>query len=173
MNIDAIYKNYEYLAKQYSYKVFNLQNTALERVDVEQELKMKLFMSIKAYLKKIDDYNNTGRLKPVPLKFYLRTVMINKVRDIITDINKVNFCNIDEVNLSPSTNNEHYFTKTDIIVDGQEITGILKGREKKLVKIYIACNFNIEEVYKFGKSKTEVNNLVKQGMDKIKIYLKN
>lgn len=87
-NVLKLYKKYEYLAYLYSYKLFYIERLGYEKADLVQELKLKVYTSILMYLKKWKYYKKTGLVKPVPLKFYIKTALVNKIKDLIGSIKR-------------------------------------------------------------------------------------
>src|ERR1017187_5555960 len=88
----VLYSRYEYLANIYSNKLYDYDLIAFEREDFQQELKLRLYNAILAYAKKWKEYKDTGRYKPVPLVFYLKTVLNNRLKDYVKQIQKEREC---------------------------------------------------------------------------------
>lgn len=95
--IEKIYFRHEKMVDYYASKVFNERNVSLTKDDIKQELKMRLWSAIQTYLKKYEDYMKNDGVKPIPLPFYLKTVMINRIKDFIKEINTVQNVSVEEV----------------------------------------------------------------------------
>ena len=82
------YEKYEYLAYRYANHIYDIHYLGFERQDLIQELKLKIFTSIKNFGIKWGKYKKTGFCKPVPLVKYLESCMNMKLRDYIKEIQK-------------------------------------------------------------------------------------
>ncbi len=102
--VETLYKKYEPLARKYANKVFGYECTAFEYEDILQELKIKIFESIKAYGRRWIKYQEGTATKPVPLQYYLETACANRVRDFARTISIENLhSSIDEMNYDYGT----------------------------------------------------------------------
>jgi len=79
--VTRFYKHYLPLIRQYMRKI-EIADAAIELSDIEQELKMKLYQSIIAYGKKWAYYRKTGKLKPIPIEYYIKTTLNNRMIDL-------------------------------------------------------------------------------------------
>lgn len=79
--VTLFYKKYEYLIKGYVEKI-EIADKSIELADIEQELRLKLFTSIISYGKKWGHYKKTEKLKPIPIEFYIKTVLNNRMIDL-------------------------------------------------------------------------------------------
>lgn len=178
--VEEFFNKYEYLADYYAKKIWDSNKIGMDIDDIRQELKIKLFLSIKAYAKKWKLYKDTGKQKPIPMEFYLKTVMINQVKDFIRDINKHDISSIEDVgelHIQISETNIEVL-KTGVKIDTQDLTEIFSDpKQKRFMKLYFLYNMEIKELFKFSKAKTkkdkekEVKDSVKSGLDKIREYL--
>lgn len=136
-----LFQRYEYLAEMYAQKLYKFENLGLEREDIVQELKLKIFTSIKSYVKRWKEYRETGIGKPVPLIFYLQTSLNNKLKDLMQKITK------ESVKISIQRNEFDYgfsedFTKIDfdnkeIVVRGVDFFEGLGEYEKSAFSLYL------------------------------------
>ena len=166
-----LYNKNEYLATAYAKKVFNLGNIAYSREDVEQDLKIRLWTALESYLIKYKQYKKTGREKPVPLKFYLKTVMINKVKDFIRDINaELKTVSFSDINFDYGTEDFNVsvdFKKKQLMVGMTDILQDIPDDEKKFFMLYLK-GFPISKINKINKSKKSAKNSIKRNIDKLK-----
>lgn len=79
--VNKFYKKFEPFIKGYTSKI-EITDNSIELCDIEQELKIKLYTSIIAYGKKWGHWRKTGKLKPIPIEFYIKTVLNNKMIDL-------------------------------------------------------------------------------------------
>lgn len=80
-SVNKFYSRYEYLVKEYASKI-EITDKSIEHCDMEQELRLKLYTSIIAYGKRWKNYKLTGKLKPIPLEYFLKTALNNRLIDI-------------------------------------------------------------------------------------------
>ena len=125
--IEQIYFRYEFLVEIYSTKLWNTKKIGLERDDIKQELRLKLWTAIQSYLKKMKGWKQGLNSKPIPIKFFLMSVMNNKIIDFIKEIDAENFnLDITEVfNLSK---------KDDVDLDIEKILDEIENGNKDLKK---------------------------------------
>jgi DNA-directed RNA polymerase specialized sigma24 family protein len=83
-----LFHRYQHLVEHYANQVYSTSRVAYDQEDIKQELTMRLWTSLNAYAKKWKKYKDTGRCKPVPLEYYLRTVMGNRIRDFIKKVQR-------------------------------------------------------------------------------------
>jgi len=86
--LEELFKEYEKLAYTYASRVNQLEKLGFEYEDTVQELKLKIWLLIQSYLKKVEEYKKTGKYRPVPLLYYIKAGIINKLRDWITVLQK-------------------------------------------------------------------------------------
>ena len=162
---EKLFNKYSYLAKVYANKVFDIHKIALEKQDVEQELSIKIFTSIEAYGRRYSEFLETGKNKPVPLKYYIKLSLINKVRDYIKVINyEVNkgSVSLDEMEFD-------YGVESNTIIDPSSNKFIINdidllvGLNKKQSQIFTLFlkGFSPNKITKITKKE----NLVKETID--------
>ncbi len=83
-----LFHRYEYLAEIYANKLWDIGNLGLEREDIVQELKLKIFTAIRSYARRWKEWRKTGLYKPIPLVYYLQTSLNNKLKDLMGEISK-------------------------------------------------------------------------------------
>ena len=97
--IEKIYLRYEYLANNYASQIFNFERSGYERQDIVQELKIKIYNAIMAYINKWEEYRKTGRYKPVPIMYYIKTALVNRTKDFIRELNYETVENSDKLSI--------------------------------------------------------------------------
>ena len=137
---ERLYKRHEHLAEYYASKIFNESNISLEREDLVQDLKMKMWLSIKAYVKKWRGWRQKGIVKPIPLEFYLKATMVNMKNDYIKVINR-------SINIPMSAIEFDYgrddfqvevdFENKRLMVDHVDLLDGLRIEEKKFFMLYL------------------------------------
>jgi len=85
---EKFFLRYEYLAKKYAIKLFNTHVISLDRDDIVQNLRIKLYEAILQYGRRWRQYQNNEKPKPMPIEFYLKLSMANKIKDYIKEINR-------------------------------------------------------------------------------------
>jgi hypothetical protein len=85
---ERLYMRYKHYAKIYASKVFNYNRLGMDYDDVVQELQIKIFTTIKVYLKTWRKYRKGEKRRPVPIKYYIKLALLNKVNDFIRFINR-------------------------------------------------------------------------------------
>ena len=142
--------------------------------DIQQELKIRLWTAIESYLKKYKEYKKTGREKPVPLKFYLKTVMINKVKDFIRDINsEVKTVPMSTINFDYGTEDFNVnvdFRNKKVMVGLTDILHDIPEDEKKFFMLYLK-GFPISKINKINKSKKSAKNSIKRNIEKLRTWV--
>lgn len=164
-----LYQKYEYLAEIYANKLFNTNSIGMDRDDIVQELKLKIFTSIKGYGKRWSEYQKTGNYKPVPIEYYLKAALNNKLKDMVDDINK----DVNQFPLSIQTTNFDYgvgqtelnimnFEKREVVIGGVDILKGLKDKERDAFCLYLK-----------GHSLPRIEKLFKDKIQNISIIIKN
>lgn len=137
---ERLYHRYEYLAVNFANKLHSYENTSLEKCDVLQELKIKIYTSIKAYARRWKKYRADEARKPVPLKNYLCAALGNRTTDLMRKItlhnNKVRMSVVDydygriqDSQISPEGNN--------FIVNGVDLLERLSGKERLIFSMFL------------------------------------
>lgn len=176
--VEIFYHRYAPLADYYAKKVWDTKNIGMELDDIKQELRIKLFLSIKTYARKWGQYKKTGRVKPMPIEFYLRTVMVNQVRDFIKEINKVSFCDLETVHNIHIGQEVFEVSRMDIKIGFQNISDLFENKkQKRIMKLYFLHDLDIKNIFKFGNGTTklererEIKETVNDGLKIIREYL--
>lgn len=180
--VTEYYNKYKHLATEYANKVFNYERYGYEKSDVIQELNIKIYMSIVRYSKQWAEYRETGTMKPVPLEYYLRTAMVNKVKDFIKKFNQNNIANIDKISIGEEDNSVDVGSSTTMeskidlnhcicIINDVDILLNLKGDRKICFSKFLA-GFTINELSKEFKE-INVNNLIEMHKQYLKTRKKN
>ena len=168
---EKLFHKYNYLAKVYANKVFDLHKIALEKKDVEQELSIKIFTSIEAYGKRYSEYLETGNNKPVPLKYYIKLSLINKVRDYIKVINyEINkgSTSLDEIGFDQGIDNNTYIdpSKNKFIVNDIDLLSGLKKDEAAVFSMFLK-GFNANKISKIHRNDEWVDAVINMQINKL------
>jgi hypothetical protein len=117
-------------------------------------------------------------MKPMPIEFYLKTVMLNQVRDFIKEINKVQYLSIDDIQHVHAGHERLEISKADIKVGFQSLSDLFEDKkQRKLMKLFFLFGFDLNNVLKFGigRTKTErhkhARDTVNNGLLKIREFL--
>lgn len=176
---EEFFFKYEHLTNEYAKKIWNTNNIGMDVDDIKQELKIKLFLSIKNYAEKWNEYRKTGKNKPIPIEFYLKQAMLNKCRDFIKKINKVELVELEDKHeesfeILDSLN----VSRTDIFINHTSITSLFDDRkQKRFMKLFFICKFDKNRIYKYSKKNTkkererEVKDYINDGLKKIRFFL--
>ena len=152
--IESLYGKYEYMAAIYASKIFNFERYGYEKEDIVQELRIKIYTSIISYAEKWAEYKRTNRYKPVPIKFYIKAAMVNKVKDFIKLFNMEQVENIDKVSIQADGFDHSQFNTIESNLDINncvcEINGVdlfegLHGRKKQAFALFLK-GFTIPEL---------------------------
>lgn len=134
------YKELEYLAVKYANKLYSYEEISLEREDLLQEFRLKIFTSIKAYGRRWLAYRRGEAARPVPLRYYVECACSNKCTDLMRAIKKENHklridqtnydCGIEyTVQVEPETN--HF------VVNGVDVLRNLTGMKRMIFSLHI------------------------------------
>jgi hypothetical protein len=152
--IEHFYLKYEYLATIYANKVFNFERASLERQDIEQEMRIKIYKSILGYARQWQEYRETGLRKPVPMEIWIRSTLSRKLIDFIKlfnydrveNQNKLSFDNEDGVDIGFNDTSSLIFESISVV-------------EKKLVKKGVEIKFYETIVDDVDSLKCELNGV--------------
>lgn len=172
--VNQLFMQHQQLAVHYANKIWNESNLGIEKEDLQQELRIKLFTAIKKYAEKWKEFKETGKNKPIPLKFYLKTTMINKSRDIIKEINQVNYQKISHIGYDRGMQVDNLeINRTDIKLGFENLSDLFVGEEKRVFKLMVFFNFEFNKVRKAYKGNENCATLAKSIIIKLREYLKN
>lgn len=169
--IVKLYNKYEYLSKEYAKKVFNYERQGLELADIQQEMSIKIYMSILGYGRAWLEFRNTGIRKPAPLESWIRLTLANKVKDYIRMFNAENVNNTDKISIGngEETVDVGFFTtieseidldKSVCIVNDVDILAGLKDDRRTCFSLFLKGHTTRELSVKFPNINTE--NLINQ-----------
>jgi hypothetical protein len=168
---EIIYNRYENLAVFYANKIWSEHKLAYEKEDLYQDMKMKLFLTIKAYGKRWKEYKNSGNRKPIPIQYYIRTSMANRVKDFIAEINAAQETDNKMLDRGTSTS-EIEWGRTDIKVGLDYLSNLANSKyEKKIIKLLVLKNFDKEETLKYCINKEKAKIIIEISLEKIREYL--
>ena len=137
---EILFERYEYLAQKHASKIFAYEELSLEYEDLLQEFKIKIFTSIKAYGRRWKKYRESGRNKPVPIKFYLDAACGNKARDFMKLISRENYkTRIDDINFDYGVmmNGQISVSENRFVVNGVDLLEGLEGKERMVFSLYL------------------------------------
>ena len=169
--IVSLYSKYEYLSKEYAKKVFNYERQGLQLEDIQQEMCIKIYMSIMGYGRAWAEFRNTGERKPAPLESWIRLALANKVKDYIKKFNLENVSNKDKVSIGNgeetvdvgqySTAVSNIDLENDVcIINDIDLLGGLKNDRRACFSLFLK-GYNTRELsVKFPKIDTQ--NLITQ-----------
>lgn len=173
MNVaEKIFLKYEGLANYYASKIWNEDNLGLEKEDIAQELKIRLFLAIKTYARRWNEFKKTGKNRPIPIEFYLKTTMTNKSKDMIKEINSANFIRNSEMGYDRGVEMELLsIERTDVKIGSESILNIFNGEQRKILQVLILRDFDIEKTKKLYKGKCNAEILVNTTLDNLRVHL--
>ncbi len=116
-HVEKFYLQYEHMANAYAGTIFNYERHGYERQDIVQELKIKIYNSIIAYAKKWAEYRETGRYKPVPIKFYIQSALVNRTKDFIKEFNNDTVESADKLSIESDSFDYSIYTDIDSTID--------------------------------------------------------
>ena len=162
--LEKFYERHEHLAQYYASKIWNEHNIGMEREDLVQELKLKLWTSIQAYMKRWKEYKDTGYNKPMQMEFYLRTALSNKCRDFIRKINEATIVPMSQVDFDHGKddfNMEFDFKNKKLIIGQMDVMENWCLEDKKLFMLYFKglSLAKIKKIYKGDKNPRRTINM--------------
>ena len=173
--VEKIYHRYEHLATNYARVIWDANNIGMDKEDLEQELRIKLFLAIKSYGKRWKEYKESGRIKPVPIEFFLKTVMNNKVKDFIRDIHKMPLSSLDNMNFDygREDHQELELLGSNIMIGDVNLIDLFKKKQRKVMRLLILKDFDQEEVYRIykGMDTDRIEYYMRDGLDRLRDYL--
>lgn len=159
---ERMYLKYEYLCAYYAKKIWKIDQLAMDIDDIEQEMKLKLFTCIKAYGKKWKLYKDTGKCKPVPIEYYLKTSMLNKSKDFFKDISKATIIPMSSMSFDfGKDDNSHIDVSAgDFIIDDFNVLDLFKGEERSMMKFHLKGfpKEKIEKIFRNSKKDPIITN---------------
>lgn len=166
---ERIFYQYENMTDYYASKIWNESNLGLEKEDIVQELKIRLFLAVKTYARRWKEYKDTGKNKPVPIQFYLKTTMLNKSRDFIKEINSANFITSSQMGYDRGIESEVLeINRTDVTIGGDSILDMFEGEQRKVLQILIIRDFDIEKTKKLYKGEANIEILMNNTLDNLR-----
>lgn len=185
---EKAYKELEYLAVKYANKLYSYEELSLERDDLLQEFRLKIFTSIKAYGRRWLAYRRGEAPKPVPLKYYVECACSNKGNDIMRAIRKENYkLRIDQTAYDygvedtvhvDSGKDKFVLNDVDVLAN---LTGVkrvifsmhVRGQSKKLMARVLRTPFAVAEGYDPNMMINDAKMLVDKIIEDQKQYLLN
>lgn len=171
---ENIFKRYETLAIQYANKIWNENKISLEKEDLYQEMRIKLFLAIKTYAKRWKEYREDNNRKPIPLEFYLRTTMANKVRDFIAEISSAVETDVDLKTDRGVYSNSVIEYVDDLAIGGDLLSNLFQDKyEKRIFQLLMENNFCIQDVLIISNNKKIAEKTCNLVLSKVREYLKD
>ena len=116
------YNRYEYLASYYASKISGYGKLGLEKEDIIQDMKLKIWESIPKFIDAWARYRE-GDYKPSPMKFYLILVLKNKSKNYFKLVEK----NMKNVSMSEVNFDYGIESNPDTIVNLKENQVVIDG----------------------------------------------
>lgn len=170
-----LFERYQYLAVQYSAYLRDAHKIGYTQEDVQQELSIRLYTSIISYGKRWKYYRETGRRKPICLKYWLQTTMNNRIKDFIKKasnqpIYSYSFSDGDN-SIDIGFNETHDESKIDIpnhtfIVAGVDLLEGLTKPEAICFSLYVQGK-QIVELKRVFKRHFDANTVIKNQIHKL------
>jgi hypothetical protein len=142
--IEKFYLRFEYLAYNYAKQIFNYERSGYEYQDIIQELKIKIYTSILGYAHKWQEYKQTGKYKPVPIKFYIKTALINRTKDFIKQFNQETVENVNKISINQFDYGVYNtmvsrmdLNKRICTINGVDLFHKISEQEKKCFALYL------------------------------------
>ena len=174
MVANKYFDKYQYLAFEYARKIDNVERLGIEQDDVVQELRLKIYLSVFAYLKKWRRYKETGRVKPVPIEYYVRTALNMRICDFITEVKKEDGkVRLSKYNREMDLGKNDSYTNIDwkggeIVVRDVDILQGLKGAERSCFCLFLK-GFSKTDIGKMYK-KIDVKTIINRQVEKLQVY---
>lgn len=149
--IDAIYNRYAHYSKYYANQIFNEGKLGMDYDDLLQEFKLKIFTSIKSYLRAWKSYRKGEKKKPVPIKYYIKLALVNKKTDFIRYIDRRKFITSDDnvtFDMGRETNCIYdHLEKKLFINDIDLLEGLSNNKERMMFLLYVK-GYNLNKIKK-------------------------
>lgn len=154
--IEDMVKKYDHLVIHYAKQILLNKELGLEREDIEQELRIKLYISLAKYSEKWKKFKETGQNKPIDVSVFLKSALKNKVTDIIRSLNAqkhkheefASFSSTDISYYSTATSNINFEKGSEIfIINGVDVLINLRGLKREAYILYIK-GFTVRELQK-------------------------
>ena len=172
---EVLFERYEYLAKKYASKIFSYEQLSYEYNDLLQELKIKIFLGIKAYGRAWRKFRNGESVQPMPLKQYLECVCRNKSCDFMKYISRENYkVRIDDINYDFGIESETNVSLSDnkFIINGVDLLEGLVGKERAIFSLYLrgySKGFLSKVYYNNAQDKAKRKEILKNGDEPLKV----
>ena len=168
-----LYQSYEHLANIYVSKLYNFDRLGMERQDVAQELKLKIYTTVISYGRRWKEYKESGKYKPIPLLFYLQRALNNKLKDMmnhITNQAKIRGISIQESNFDYGHDSNGDYTIIDfktkeVMVKGIDLLDGLDNYKSNIFCLYLK-GFPIKTISKAFK-KEDASLVIREQMAKL------
>jgi hypothetical protein len=139
--VEKLFKRYQHIPVYYADKIYDTHKISYERIDIIQELNIKLLSAIVSYGKKWAMYKKTGLYKPVRIEYYLKFCMINKIKDLIKKIERescVSYHSDFTFDVGRANNSIIDFTNNKLTINDFDILQNMKDDvSKKVFKMYL------------------------------------
>lgn len=137
---EIAYQKLEYLAAKYANKLYAYEEISLERDDLLQEFRLKIFTSIKAYGRRWLAYRRGQAERPIPLKYYVECACSHKCTDMMRAIQRENYkLRIDHVNydFGVEDTTEISTEENRFVINGVDVLANLTGVRRAIFSMYI------------------------------------
>ena len=141
---EELFKKYESLAVYYAGKVFNQSLLGLDRDDVVQEFRIKLYETILAYERNAIRRKKRGMIRPTPIPYYIKASLNNYVKDFIVKIKDTqelfsedSFGNTHDYAVYSNNSSEIDTNKNVYVINGFDLIAPLEGLEKTCFTMWL------------------------------------
>jgi hypothetical protein len=178
--VTKLYMKYEYMASYYASSIFNFERYGLEKEDVVQEFKIKIYTAIIGYAEKWKIYRQTNKYKPIPIEYYIKTAMVNKKKDFIKLFNMEEVSNASKISIEQDgfdfsdytdISSKIHFENNICCINGVDLFLGLRGRKKDVFSMYLQ-GFNVIEIADVYPN-IDVNNVIFNQVEFIKTKRKD
>lgn len=172
-NQHLLFNRYEYLAEQYANKIFGVEKMGLEKEDVVMELKLRLWTGIGTYLGKFAKWKKKEGYKPMPIEYYLKALLNNKIIDIVQELSKEPA----KISFDLETCDIGYYDSLSVIDWSRNCVRIgdvdffegLNKRDKKIFALFLK-GFGIGEIRKVMRNRVNVGEVVRNQIKHLQGY---
>ena len=174
---NQIFQKYEGMADYYANKIWNEHHIGMEKADIQQELKMRMFQAIRKYAQRWREFKQGIGVEPIPIEFYIRTTLINKSNEFKKQIQRNSEY---EYRIEGATADRGQLVdnleiqRTDIILGSQRLSELFeKGDEVKMFRILVMTSFDREKAMKIFNGKRKPRPTCEKVLRKLRKHLEH
>lgn len=152
---ETLLAKYRYLAKSYSHKLYNYERLGLQQEDIQQELEIRLYEAICAYGRRWAAFKKGEARQPMPIEYYLRLAMKNRLKDFMSKIDisvpENSFTDIGSVDIQQSQiNSDVDLEKDRAIINHVDLYVSLEGNDRHIWTMHLKGYPMKDIVSKYG-----------------------